>query len=311
MVPTSGRADRTPLHPVISALRLGCHTVTELALDGAPPHRCAKLTAKELRNKYDVLLALGDRHEMLAAVLAATVARVPVAHIHGGEASFGSFDNQLRDAISKIAHVHFVAGEPMRQRLADIGEQPWRIHVVGAPGLDNLASALRQERKPEKVFLLTYHPATISPPFNAKTLVDALSRFSDYRVLWTGVNNDPGSERIRTALSRHYEAQIIDAEMYHHVMRQSAVVVGNSSSGIIEAPTLGVPTVNIGPRQDGRVKGPSIIDCAEDTDAIELALRKALDYDGPFDNPYGGPGASARIAKILPTANLNLVKRWS
>ena len=284
-----------------------------MALDGAPSHRCTKLTVKELRRlreKYDVMLVLGDRHEMLAAVLAATVACVPVAHIHGGEASFGSFDNQCRDAISKLAHVHFVAGEPMRDRLIAIGEEPWRIHIVGAPGLDQLGRALSQSRKPEKVFLLTYHPATISPPFNAKALVEAFSRFPDYRVLWTGVNNDPGALRINAVLSRHYEAKIIDAETYRHCMRQSAVVVGNSSSGIIEAPTLEVPTVNIGPRQDGRVKGPSIIDCAEDTDAIELALRKALDYDGPFDNPYGAPGASAKIASILPKANLSLVKKW-
>lgn len=257
------------------------------------------------QNRPDLLLILGDRYESLAAACSATVNKILIAHIHGGEASFGSFDNQIRDAITKLAHIHFVAAPEFKHRLVhDLGEHPSRVHVVGAPGLDNLIDLPPRTR--EKRFVCTYHPATLGED-DLPTLLEALDRFPDYEQIWTGVNNDPGSDGIRSALSLR-DVRDLDPREYIALCRSSAAVVGNSSSGIIEAPCLEVPTVNVGSRQGGRLKGPSIFDCRGDT--IEVGLRWALEYEGPFQSKYGQPGASKKIADILATAEIDMVKRW-
>lgn len=255
--------------------------------------------------RYDAVAVLGDRYESLAAALAATVLRVSIAHIHGGEASFGSFDNQIRDAITKLSHIHFVAAHEFKVRLVEgLGEHADRVHVVGAPGLDNLTDM--PPRKRGKYFVCTYHPATLGED-DLPAILEALERFPDYQAIWTGVNNDPGSDRIRDALA-DCDVRDLSPREYIDLCRSSAAVVGNSSSGIIEAPTMEVPTVNVGSRQDGRLKGPSIFDCAGHE--IETGIRWALEYEGQFTNPYGGPGASARIADILSTAEIDMVKTW-
>ena len=261
--------------------------------------------------QYNAVLLLGDRYETLAAALTATIDRLPIAHIHGGEASFGSFDNQIRDAITKLAHIHFVAAEPMRQRLLALGEEPHRIHVTGAPGLDNVAAALMTPRVPRPYFVVTYHPPTLGDTAGVGALLAALTRFPSYRAIWTGTNSDPGADQIVEAFeAAGHVATYYEPQEYLAAVRHCAAVIGNSSSGIIEAPSLGVPTVNVGPRQDGRLKGLSVIDCAENADAIEAAIYEALSYRGSFDNPYGGPGASERIAGILATAEIDMIKRW-
>ena len=302
----SGRADDSPLRSVIAALhsrrcRVGC-VINQQWDFGANV------------SDYDGMLLLGDRAKTLAAAISATVAGIPIAHVHGGEASFGSFDNQFRDAITKLAHIHFVVAEPMRQRLLDLGEEPARIHVVGAPGLDNIAAsgALEEPALKRKWFVVTYHPATLAERrTDPHPLIEALRRFRDYDVVWTGSNDDPGGHEIEVAFNAagHLNANLL-LDQYLRIARRSAAVIGNSSSGIIEAPSLGVPTVNVGPRQDGRLKGPSVVDCQEDEDMIVEAIERALHYDGPYDNPYGGPGASEKIAGILATAEIDMVKRW-
>ena len=268
----------------------------------------------EWSRNYDIACLLGDRYETAHIALNATRHDVPIAHIHGGEASFGSQDNQYRDAISKLAHIHFVAADPMQRRLLDLGEEPWRIHIVGAPGLDNLREALSGPRVSQPYFVLTYHPATLVENDPApQAIAEALAHFTDHSVLWTGVNTDPGADMILNVLLAQYaEISNLSLEDYLAIVRNAAAVIGNSSSGIIEAPTLEVPTVNIGSRQDGRLKGPSVFDCPADTDAIIEAIDKALAYTGPFTNPYGGPGASKKIADILSTIDLDgiMVKRW-
>ena len=308
---TSGRADASPMRPVIEALQRRDCQVGKRSMEGWRQDEAIG-DFVEFGWQYNAVLLLGDRYETLAAALTATIDRLPIAHIHGGEASFGSFDNQIRDAITKLAHIHFVAAEPMRRRLLDLGEEPHRIHVTGAPGLDNLAEALSEPREPKPYFVVTYHPPTLGDPAGVGALLAALTRFPSYRVIWTGANGDPGSgEVVRAFHTAGHAAVSYTSEQYLFSVRQCAVVVGNSSSGIIEAPSLGVPTVNVGPRQDGRLHGPSVIVCPEDADAIEAAIHRALVYDGPFDNPYGEPGASERIAGILATAEIDLVKRWS
>lgn len=302
---TSGRADATPMAPVIDEVRRKCEVI-HLNLEGLSPWEAAR-GAEVVAKHYDVVLLLGDRYEILAAALAATVAKVPIAHIHGGEASFGSFDNQIRDAITKLAHIHFVAAHEFKLRLVEgLGEGADRVHVVGAPGLDNLVNL--PPRKPEKYFVCTYHPATLSDDTGLPALLEALKQFPGYNAIWTGANNDPGSDRIRSALSGH-DVRSLGPREYVALCRNAAAVVGNSSSGIIEAPTLEVPTVNVGPRQDGRLRGPSIFD-AEEPDGIASAIASAVSYRGPYTNPYGGSGASRKIAEILATAKIDMVKRW-
>lgn len=248
---------------------------------------------------------------MLGVALAATLIGRPIAHIHGGEASFGSYDNQIRDAVTKLSHIHFVAAPEFKVRLVeDLGEDASRVHVVGAPGLDNLTDL--PERKPEKYFVCTYHPATLEKESGIHALLEALDRFPDYHQIWTGVNNDPGSDEIRTALHAR-DVRSLGPRDYHVLCRHAAAVVGNSSSGIIEAPTLEVPTVNVGSRQDGRLKGPSVIDChGTPIVAIMHAIEMALSYKEPFKNPYGTKGSSDKIADILSDISLDniLVKRW-
>ncbi|KKN23431.1 hypothetical protein LCGC14_0905130 [marine sediment metagenome] len=316
---TSGRADASPMAPVIKAL--GEWDIIEVNYEGLHVHECTQeLRMQLIFDRPDVVLLLGDRYETLAAALAATVAKVPIAHIHGGEASFGSFDNQIRDAISKLAHIHFVAAEPFKERLIAIGEDPERIHVVGAPGLDNIDLAELGPRKPGKFFVATYHPPTLGESGGIYALIEALDRFPDYNVIWTGVNNDPGNEEIKAALEGH-DCRSLGLLDYLVLCRHAAAVVGNSSSGIIEAPTLGVPTVNVGPRQDGRLKGDSVVDCPENAEGIEEGIYLALEYEalrledddlymGYYHNPYGGPGASQKIADILATAEIEVRKSW-
>ncbi len=304
---TSGRADASPMAPVIKALGERCEVeVSDLGV-ASLPLAMSRIEPFMMSGHADIVLLLGDRFQICAAALAATLFGTPIAHIHGGEASFGSFDNQIRDAISKLAHIHFVAAEPFKERLIAIGEDPERIHVVGAPGLDNLTDL--PERKPEKYFVATYHPPTLGEPGGIHALIEALDRFPDYNVIWTGVNNDPGNEEIRRALEGR-DVRTLSPRDFLVLCRHAAAVVGNSSSGIIEAPSLGVPTVNVGPRQDGRLKGPSIIDCSESTAEISALIPLALEYDDPFTNPYGGPGASQKIADILATAEIDMVKSW-
>ena len=302
----SGRADHTPLAPVIKRLK----QVYVADLSSIAPASCSRAIEPHIvQYKPDLMLILGDRAEILGAALTATTLAMPIAHIHGGEASFGSYDNQIRDALTKLSHIHFVAAPEFKIRLVEgLGEDPKRVHVVGAPGLDNLINL--PKREPEKYFVCTYHPATLGKTKIHK-LLEVLDKFTDYHQIWTGVNDDPGSDQIRLALHGR-DCRQLRSRDYHLLCRHAACVVGNSSSGIIEAPTLEVPTVNVGSRQEGRLKGPSVFNC-DTIGSIEMAIKGALNYKGPFDNPYGEPGASAKIAAILAEIDLDgiLVKRWS
>jgi len=298
--------------PVVAALRKrGCEVEEADRAEDYESVASVQYLYEPLLEATDIVLLLGDRHELLLFAHAATVARVPIAHIHGGETTVGSFDNQIRDAVTKLSHIHFVAAAPyFRKVVYGLGEDRSRVHIVGAPGLDNLINL--PPRKPDKYFAVTYHPATLDDGSSVVALVGALQRFPDYQVMWTGVNNDPGSDKIRHALEKYAHVRILRPEQYIQLCRHAAAVVGNSSSGIIEAPTLEVPTVNVGTRQDGRLRGSSIFDCPEDADAIEEAIKQAIVYHGPYANPCGGPGASERIADILADIDLDgiLVKRW-
>ena len=329
----------------IEAAGIGIDARVEMLVSGDTPTAVAKslglgtigFADALARLAPDLLVLLGDRYEILAAAQTAMVLRIPIAHIHGGETTEGAIDEAIRHAITKMAHLHFVAAEPFRRRVIAMGEAPERVFTVGALGLDgiakvdpmdeaDLAGALGLEL--ERPFLLvTYHPATLAENAcaGAEALLAALESLSEGTVLFTGVNADADGRRIdrlirdfvaRDEDRRAYRASL-GQRLYLNAMRHADVVVGNSSSGIIEAPSLGVPTVNLGARQEGRPRAPSVIDCAQTPQAIGAAIRRALDpafkaRAARRESPYGEPGASDRIARILADAPLDglLMKRF-
>ncbi|HEY0710866.1 MAG TPA: UDP-N-acetylglucosamine 2-epimerase, partial [Polyangia bacterium] len=246
----------------------------------------------------DVLVLLGDRFEILAAAQAALYARIPVAHLHGGERSDGAIDDSLRHAITKLSHLHFVAAPAYRQRVIQLGEDPKRVHCFGPLATDNFhrlrlltPEALGRELGlpigSGPLFLVTYHPATLgrtSPARATAALLAALAAQRTGVFLFTGSNVDPGHATIAPLLeafvAEHPERALLVPSLgqlrYLSALRSAAVVVGNSSSGIIEAPLCGTPTVNLGDRQRGRLRAPSVIDAAETAPAIKRALATAL-----------------------------------
>ena len=246
----------------------------------------------------DIVVLLGDRFETLAAATAAALMRIPVAHIHGGEISEGAIDDSMRHAITKLSHLHFVAAEEFRRRVVQMGEAPERVFTVGAPGLDHLVRRSLPDRAAiaERVglaldrplLLVTYHPATLGendPLADLEELLAALDRFTDAAIVFTKSNADAGGRAINARLDSWVSANpdravlvaSLGSDFYFAALKEAAAVIGNSSSGLIEAPAAGAPTVNIGVRQDGRARSASVIDCADQRDAIEAAVRRALE----------------------------------
>jgi len=294
--------------------------------------RCLSGVAEALnRLRPDIVVLVGDRYEAMASAQASTIQNIPLAHIHGGEVTEGAFDDCLRHAISKLAHLHFVAAGAYRDRVIQLGEAPDRVYTVGAPGLDtidgtNLLGAAELSKRldfnqGEKFFLLTYHPETRAKQNLAQletSLFSALDAFPDYRIIITGVNTDPGRDVISDMLGTFVAERPGRATMreslgqlgYLSAMKLAAAVIGNSSSGIIEAPTLNTPTVNIGDRQKGRLMASSIVTCPLRTGAITEAISTCLDEDfiatipDQF-RPYGASGASVKIKCILKEVNLS------
>lgn len=272
----------------------------------------------------DLVVLLGDRYEMLAAAQAAMVARIPIAHLHGGEATEGAIDEAIRHAISKMAQLHFVAAEPFRQRVIQLGEAPERIWTVGATGLDNIArvalldeAALQADlgmafQRP--LFLMTYHPETLSQDAPGPALRAALEVLLETggSVVLTGANADAGSlsirrEAERLAAERPQRLRLVESlgvRRYLSLMAIADAVVGNSSSGLIEAPAMGTPTVDIGARQRGRPRAPSVLHCEADAPALRAAVAQALSpthraLAAQRQTPYGEAGAAERIAAVL------------
>lgn len=278
----------------------------------------------------DVLVVLGDRFEILAAAEAAALMGIPIAHISGGEVTEGAVDDWIRHAISKMAWWHFVAADPYKRRLIQLGEDPARVFNVGDPGLDSIrnlplldSAALAVELNlalASPLFLVTYHPATLGalPPDVAfGELLAALDQFPTATVVVTKPNADCGGHQLgRMAedwAARRMAPTLCATSLgqlrYLSLMRHADVVIGNSSSGIVEAPALKTATVNVGFRQEGRLKADSIIDCEERQDAIIAAVRRALSREFQATLPstvslYGDSNASAQIKHLLATLPL-------
>jgi UDP-hydrolysing UDP-N-acetyl-D-glucosamine 2-epimerase len=271
----------------------------------------------------DLLIVAGDRFEIHAVAAAALPLLIPILHIHGGEITEGAMDNQFRHAISKLSHIHCVSAPVHAQRLLQMGEEPWRVHVTGAPSLDNIAQVARPdaaalanhigvELKP-KPLLVTYHPTTLEyerTRHDVGTLLDALDSVRGRPIVFTGVNTDTAGDIVHEAVgafvATHPNARLcasLGTPMYFSLMAHAAAMVGNSSSGIIEAASFELPVVNIGSRQQGRLHAANVINCPCDPDAVRKAIDTALDSRfsqqiAGLTNPYGGGHAAQHITRV-------------
>jgi len=275
----------------------------------------------------DLLLLIADRYEMLAPASAALALRIPIAHIEGGEVSQGAIDDQVRNALTKLAHIHFTSTETARRRVISMGEEPWRVHRAGAPSLDHLRrSALLDRAALESrlglaltapTVLAAWHPVTILRDTNAEAdaLFAALAQ-GPGQLIFVYPNSDAGSyaliERTRALAATRNDTRIfvnLDAVTYWSLLGQVDAMIGNSSSGIMEAASFALPVVNVGIRQQGRERAANILDAPADTAAILDALRRALTPSfraglRGMTNPYGDGTAAATIARVLATTPL-------
>ena len=269
----------------------------------------------------DLIVVLGDRFEILCAVEAALIKQIPVAHLHGGELTYGAYDDAIRHSITKMSHLHFTSTEEYRSRVIQLGEQPGRVFNVGALGVENIKRVPLMSKKEvernlqfeigDRTLLVTYHPVTLSdsnPLDDIQALFDALDEHPELRVIFTMPNSDTGGQVIAEAIEK-YAAQHADRvraykslgmKRYLSVMKYCSAVVGNSSSGILETPSFQIPTLNIGCRQDGRLAAASVYNCGTSKDAISAGLTHILSQEfraqaAKAMNPYEKEGTAQAI----------------
>jgi len=285
--------------------------------------------------KSDLILVLGDRFEIFSAVAAALVARIPVAHLHGGEATEGLIDEAIRHSITKMSHLHFVAAEEYRRRVVQLGESPEHVYMVGGLGIDNIKRLKLLERSAleasldfklgKRNLLITFHPVTLEKATAAEQmseLLAALGDLEDTHLIFTLPNADTDG-RILIKIVEQFVASHPNSRAYESLgqlrylscIAQVDGVVGNSSSGLIEVPSFKKGTIDIGDRQRGRLKAPSVIEAAPTKGSIAAALKKLYsdDFQGSLNkvtNPYGEGGASEKVvATIKSTSLVDILKK--
>ena len=288
------------------------------------------------RSKPDLLIILGDRFEALAMATAATIMGVPIMHLHGGEITEGAYDDSIRHAITKFSHIHGVSSESSRQRVIQLGEDPMRVFTIGALGIEHihkgkLTSLSKVEKYIDfslgkKYFLLAYHPATYSNEKAESTINNILSivnEFPEFKLIITLANADDGGRSIN-AIMRKFEEKYptrikvissLSSKMYLTLLKFASCIIGNSSSGIIEAPSLKTLTINVGDRQKGRDAASSVLHCGTKKTEIYSAIRETLlrkeNNDLPdFINPYDQGISSDKILKIIKETNFNRFKKF-
>ncbi len=275
-------------------------------------------------NKTDILIVLGDRYEIFAVATAAMMNRVPIAHIHGGEITRGAIDDAIRHCITKMSYIHFPATEEYRKRIIQLGEEPERVYNVGSLAVESikkldlidkdeleksLGVSFDQNRK---LAVLTYHPETLggSAEKDAKEIIDFMDSHEDIQFVITGANADAEGVIINRLLEEYANSHgdrcsffmSLGQKRYFSLLKVCDLVIGNSSSGIIEVPSFGVPTVNIGDRQLGRARADSVIDCRCEKMDIERAYSRALSMKNSemsFANPYEGKNTCERIVDTV------------
>lgn len=283
----------------------------------------------------DLIVVLGDRFEILAAVSAALFFKIPVAHLHGGEITEGAYDDSIRHAITKMSHLHFTSTEAYRQRVIQLGEQPDRVFYVGAIGVENikrvpLMSQAELEdsirfKLGEKSLLVTYHPVTLENHTAAdqcQNLLEALDEFPEYKVIFTLPNSDTDGRviirLINEYVSLHSERCMaipsLGLQRYLSALKCVSAVVGNSSSGIIEVPSFGIPTLDIGNRQKGRIAAESVVHCGNDSRSIIAGMQQVLSdvfrkQVKHVLNPYEKRDTTKNIYKIISTYPLENLRQ--
>ena len=298
----------------------------DLQLHGDTPLQTAAAMARALEGcaqafaqlRPDLVVILGDRYEAFAIAAAATILRLPIAHIAGGDTTEGAFDEAFRHGITKMAHLHFVTNPVAASRVAQMGEAAEHIYNVGSPGIDSILRAPRLSRdevekrlnfslRPRNL-LITFHPVTLARQSSQDQMAELLAAMgtlgSEYGLIFTRPNVDPEGDHLSQMLDdfvkRNHNAiarTSLGSLLYLSVLGLCDAVVGNSSSGLYEAPSLKRPSVNIGDRQQGRLSASSVVSCPAERGAILKALDVALRMDcSNVENPYGNGGASARIA---------------
>lgn len=313
------------------------HETIEMLLDADTPQAMAKsmglgtigFAQAFAREPPDILLALGDRFEMHAAVVAAVPLRIPVAHIHGGELSQGAIDDAFRHSITKLSHLHFVSTADYARRVVQLGEEPWRVIVSGAPSLDNLKNLdllSRAELEGQFDFdlsapflLVTYHPVTLETDQIEEQMQNLLAALETIGigVVFTYPGADASShfiiDALRQFVKKHRFAQLavnLGTRAYFSMMKLAVAMVGNSSSGIIEAASFCLPAVNIGNRQDGRLRPDNVIDVGYAQEEIISGIQRAMVTDFRHSllnvkNPYGDGNAARKIVDTLASIELD------
>lgn len=287
------------------------------------------------RNHPDILVVLGDRFEMFSAALSSLPFAIPIAHIHGGEVTEGAIDEVFRHAMTKMSHLHFVSTAEYGRRIHQMGEENWRITVSGAPGLDNIKNISflsRKELEKELAFplsppplLFTYHPVTLETDENEAQIEEVFAALEQCKqpIIFTMPNADTKNYLIRRKINEFVQNnsnakafESLGTKNYFSLMKVASAMIGNSSSGIIEAPSFQLPVVNIGNRQAGRVRAENVLDVSCNSEAIQSALWKALEIDfknglKKLVNPYGTGNAAQIIVNKLKSVKLNekLIKK--
>ena len=288
--------------------------------------------------KPDIIIVLGDRYEIFSAVSTAMIAQIPIIHLHGGEATEGLIDEPIRHSITKMSHIHFTATEKYRDRVIQLGEQPNKVFNVGGMGIENIKK-LKLLSKDEfensinfklnkKNILVTFHPVTLeknSAEKQFQILLDVIDKLKDISIIFTKANSDTDgriiNKMIDNFVSKNNHKSVAFTSLgqlrYLSALKYIDAVVGNSSSGLIEAPSFKIGTINIGDRQKGRIKADSVIDCKNSKKSIKNGFKKL--YSKKFQkiltkvkNPYGDNSPSENIIKIIKTINLDdiLKKRF-
>lgn len=284
----------------------------------------------------DLLLILGDRYEMLAVASTALIYKIPIAHLHGGEITEGAFDDAIRHAISKMSHLHFTSTEAYRNRVIQLGERPERVFNVGALGVENVVKNDFMSKEDiesslnfkltDKCFLCTYHPVTLSnmsSEVQVLNLLEVLDSYKDYHIIFTYSNSDTNSQIIIKRIQEYVDKNAdrcmfipsLGQRRYFSVLKHMAAVLGNSSSGIIEVPSFGIPTLDIGDRQKGRIAADSVIHCGYMVEEIKEGLDKVVNLSNSsnlsnLSNPYYKEGTCAAILQTIKTYPLeNLVQK--
>ncbi len=286
--------------------------------------------------KPDIVIVLGDRYEIFSATSAAMIARIPIAHIHGGEKTEGAFDESIRHSITKMSHLHFTATEEYKNRVIQLGEHPSRVFNVGGMGIENIKRLeLLNKKEFEKSIefklnikniLVTFHPVTLensTAKEQFQQLLDAIDELEDTNIIFTKANSDTDgrviNQMIDEYVTKNSHKSIVFTSLgqlrYLSALQYVDAVVGNSSSGLAEAPSFKIGTINIGDRQKGRIKASSVIDCEPNKNSILKSFEKLYSKDFQETlkttiNPYGNGCASKKIVEILKSVDLeNIIKK--